>query len=508
MSNTVVLNFLPVDKYLFSSINRSQDSLALLLSRVKKQLSDCNIIAILRDSYATFNSEELISRLKEQNIEPIILTDFSNSSILSALPKGDGSLLYFLQGDAPFYDFSEAKKMAENHIKYGLQLSNGDGFPEGLIPEIISADILDALIELNKRDSAKKVDLSNGDSIFSLIMVDINSFDIDTILAEEDYSLLRVKLYSRGLHHTTICKAVGSSDIEGAHQISKFIGDNPKILRTQPAFYNIQINEQCPQKCSYCPYPTMREDVLSKGKEMSSKLLNKILSQAVELSDKAVISFSLWGEASLHSDIEAMILTVMSYPSLDLLIETSGIGWDKNLVQKLANEYKDRITWIISMDSDDKQEYQNIRGDGFEEAQSFAILMSELVKENCFIQAIRLKESEDSLVKFWERWNKDGQPLIQKYDNFCLALADKKVVDLSPIKRFPCWHLKRDINILVDGKVPLCREDLKCEYSVGDLTVDSLKAVFANGEESYLKQCNGEYNKLCRSCDEYYTFNF
>ena len=58
----------------------------------------------------------------------------------------------------------------------------------------------------------------------------------------------------------------------------------------------------------------------------------------------------------------------------------------------------------------------------------------------------RMEENEEWIEKFLESWRafKD-RILIQKYNNFCKAFENKKVVDLSPLKRFACWKLQREM---------------------------------------------------------------
>ncbi|HEB11250.1 MAG TPA: spiro-SPASM protein, partial [Spirochaetales bacterium] len=75
-------------------------------------------------------------------------------------------------------------------------------------------------------------------------------------------------------------------------------------------------------------------------------------------------------------------------------------------------------------------------------------------------------------------------------------------------KRFPCWHIKRDVNILLDGSVPLCREDISAGHILGNVLKPGLAEVWENGKVFYLEQLKGEYTDICQKCDEYYTYNF
>ena len=85
-----------------------------------------------------------------------------------------------------------------------------------------------------------------------------------------------------------------------------------------------------------------------------------------------------------------------------------------------------------------------------------------------WVQAVRMKENEEDLDVFYKTWKaKTENVIVQKYDSFSGLLPDRKVADLSPVERFPCWHLKRDMAILLDGTVPLCREDVRVAYRNG-----------------------------------------
>ena len=88
------------------------------------------------------------------------------------------------------------------------------------------------------------------------------------------------------------------------------------------------------------------------------------------------------------------------------------------------------------------------------------------------------------------------------------AFHDRSVTDLSPLKRMPCWHLKRDVNILIDGRVIMCREDLQAQTVWGNLLREPLDEIWSKGQVLYDRHLNQDYPDICRKCDEYYTFNF
>jgi len=124
-------------------------------------------------------------------------------------------------------------------------------------------------------------------------------------------------------------------------------------------------------------------------------------------------------------------------------------------------------------------------------------------------QMIRMKDNEEELELFYRSWKeKLSRVIIQKHDHFCSTIQDRRVADLSPLVRRPCWHLGRDMSILIDGTVPLCREDLYAARSLGNALTDELEHIWNNGAPVYEQHLCGNYEGMCGACDEFYTFNF
>jgi spiro-SPASM protein len=138
-----------------------------------------------------------------------------------------------------------------------------------------------------------------------------------------------------------------------------------------------------------------------------------------------------------------------------------------------------------------------------------AKVLHSLFPDHVYAQAVRMKQNEDPLEAFYRHWEGEtGRVIVQKYDSFGGYLPDHKVTDLSPLKRFPCWHIKRDLSVLMDGRVPMCREDLQAQTVLGNIFEDDLSEIWARGEPIYSEHLNGSFRSLCDGCDEYYTYNF
>jgi hypothetical protein len=68
------------------------------------------------------------------------------------------------------------------------------------------------------------------------------------------------------------------------------------------------------------------------------------------------------------------------------------------------------------------------------------------------------------------------------------------------------------MNILLDGRVPCCREDLNALKGNGgiwgNVFTEDLRLIWERGAVLYQEHCKAEYLRICALCDEYYTYNF
>jgi spiro-SPASM protein len=445
---------------------------------------------------------------------------------------------YFAWTDCPFLDPVLAGKLAERHRRFAAEYSYADGWPYGLAPELLSAGTAAILAKIIGDDPSEGGPVGR-DALFSVLQKDINAFDIETEISPVDLRCHRLNLCADSRRNLLLLKRFmdcESGKIPDTAAVERIIEKNPEILRTLPAFYPVQVFGGCPQNCAFCPWPqsaggpiTERRDYMETGKFES--LLEKITA----FSGDAVIDLSLWGELSLHPQKMELIEMVLRRPELSLVLETSGIGWKNDELERsaeLAAESVRRksesvqknpcvprntlppLSWIISLDAADPARYKEIRGAGFAEANDCAKKLLSLFPHDAYVQAVRVSGAEEDIERFYRSW-KEAAPstaniIIQKYDDFCGALPKKQASDLSPVKRRPCWHLLRDMPVLIDGTVPLCRDQIAANGGIilGNAFAEPLEQIWERGQRHYAEQAGARYNSLCAVCDEYYTYNF
>jgi spiro-SPASM protein len=463
-------------------------------------------------------------------------------NLLEALSShcADFDLTYFVWADCPFLDPELAKRLVDRHLRYAAEYSYADGWPYGIAPELLSPGTAAILAKILSDEDNGPVE---RDALFSVIQKDINAFDIETEISSVDLRCHRLRLCADSKRSMLLLKRfvqAYSAGIPDTSAIERIIAEKPEILRTLPAFYPVQVYGGCPQVCAFCPWPktggainggtiTERRDL------MEAERFDSLLEKITAFSGDAIIDLSLWGELSIHPQKMELIEMVLRRPELDLIIETSGIGWKDNELDKCAALVKTaapgknpfRLSWIVSLDTADPAHYREIRGGGFAEANDLAKKLLTLFPRDAYVQAVRTAGAEDDIEKFYRSW-KEVTPntsniIIQKYDDFCGFLPRKQASDLSPVQRQPCWHLMRDMPVLIDGTVPLCREQIAGSaindgaiyggINLGNAFTEPLETIWERGGRIYMEQAGQmpggkKYDSLCAGCDEYYTYNF
>jgi spiro-SPASM protein len=419
--------------------------------------------------------------------------------------------------DEPFLDSSLAAKMLEDFRRYRAEYGFADGYPVGLAAEIVASRVLPAIRKLASGTGSE----IGRDSLFAAIQKDINAFDIETDISPLDLRDLRLELACDTKRNRLLVERLAAAGVSDAPSALRLIPENLGLLRTLPAFIQVQVAAGCPQSCRLCAYPAFGGDILSVRRDMPRGNFASLLDQVVELCGDAVIDISLWGEPARHADIGGIIDEVLRRPTLSLIVETSGLGWDPKLAPGIAPRAGGRLDWVVSLDAWSPELYAELRGEGYREAVAFAERLIALFPGHAHVQMVRARENEAELEAFWCGWKeKTDKVIVQKYSRFAALLPERKVSDLSPLARRPCWHLKRDLSVLLDGTVPLCRD-----FSHGDLVLGNafearggrpagLAAAWAAGDAfhaEHIEACrpggSSPFPAPCEACDEYYTYN-
>ena len=356
-------------------------------------------------------------------------------------------------GDAPFINPDLILETIKEHTETAADFTYGEGFPLGLCPEAIETDLLPILAELNRNAPLPHR------SLFPYFEKQINDYDIAVVIAPQDSRRLRLSLFADSFRRLTLLTRLAAAS-NGA---------------VTPSVESLRL----------------------------------LLRRAEEVSGSFVVSLSMNCDPVCHSRFFEAAQAALESKASAVLIETAGLRWDAERAEALTAAAAGRLIWIVLLDAGTEEDYRKLRGEGFAEASAFAARMTAAFPKSVYIQAHRLKGYESAADAFYRVWKpKTDRLIIQKHDSFCGLVPEMKAVDLSPLKRFPCHHLKRELPILFDGTVPMCSEDLNRTVLRGNALTDDWQTLFDSVLRQYEEQVDGKYNGICGGCDEYYTFNF
>lgn len=456
-------------------------------------------------------------------------------TIINLCEKENATDFIFLYDDLPFVNEKLTKQLLKAHEEYKAEYTFADGYPNGFCPEVMNAGSAKILLNLIKSSNNS---IGNNkvcrSSLYDLLKIDINSFEVETVLAKNDWRLLRFNFDTDNKDHFISCKELfniiqkDKSLLENPDELSNKASNNIKILKTVPCFYNIQIADKCSGKCFYCPYPTNYKNKHGILPSESTNVMNKeklfsLIKQISDYSQNAVISLSLWGESFNHPDLISIIREITNYAGLSVFLETDGLLVTDDFCNKLKeisdninskNTQWPKIMIAVSLDSFTNQTYLKIRGveNSLEDSKKVIQKLTESIGPNVYPQLVRINENEDELESFFNYWKNNeneskGNLIIQKYDDFAQDLPEDKPADLSPVERNICWHLRRDMTILSNGDVTVCKEYI-LDNIIGNVFEQSIDKIWEKSDSLLQEQIDNCFNKKCGKCDEYYTYNF
>ena len=449
--------------------------------------------------------------------------------------ENSADYVIFTWNDLPFLNLELTQQMMESHTKYKSEYTFADGYPYGLSPELIDAGTLSILAQLSKTNQITLGEKAvERDSIYNLIKTDINSFEVEAEIAPEDWRLYRFAFHCGKKENFMQCRAlneaVSEKNITDANELSSIAANTLGCLKTVPGYYNIQIADKIHSNYIYLPYFSAYEEKnklspINATKCMRYDDFSGLIEKIAEFSEKAVINLSAWGEPLTNPDCLKMIEKILSYEGLSVFVETDGLLVDEAFCTQLGKIVEassprtngwQKVMFAVSFDSFSAKTYMQLHDGATEQDFNKAIqsvsLLQQVIPDAVYPQFVRINENEAELEGFYRFWNEKNNPsagnmIIQKYESFAGLLPERKPADLSPLERNPCWHLRRDMNILTNGDVTFCRCSVLSEV-IGNIFENTLEEIWKKTDAELKEQISKKYNNKCGKCDESYTYNF
>ena len=445
-------------------------------------------------------------------IDQCLVDGAGSHAVLSALRTAHSGYAWYVFIDlasalldpALITSFVETGKRQMAHYVYG------EHFPQGIAPEVLSAEALEILHGVSSGQDY----VFSDTAIFDLMGLDINAWDIEMVVSKKDFRRMRLDLRVLTEEAAFRMQALlkrdpGLSTDWAWDRLSDLLWSAPELLRIIPAYVELDLVDACQLACAFCPRILLPPPL---GEVMPLEVVRSLVEQVVAIAPEATIALSPFSEPLLHPDFVAILRLIMD-TGLRLVVETNGLALDEPLAKALAECDPERAIVIVSLDFSDPARYQREKGaELLQQAEDNLRRLLGLRSRNVWLQAIQFAGDDAGLDAFYERWKDHADAILpRKFNNWCQRLPGQPAVDLSPLVRTPCWHLARDLVIRVDGRVGMCKQDLEGEAFVGNVISDGVLAVWQQLGERWTAHCADEISRghaLCQVCDEWHTFNF
>lgn len=413
-----------------------------------------------------------------------------------------------LNAYSPLFDTESTREMIDEHQEHVFDYTFPENIPEGLMPELIEGDVAE-FIKYTVPDNVGMF----ARSIRETFERDISSYDCNIFISETNLNKFRVNFIPDNLNDFLVTEDIAfhHSTEYTLTKLETKITENPELIRKRPTYFEIELNT-VREKCPF--FISDRLKNIREG-EMKWDDLRNILAQISKFSVNPVVSFGLYGEPFLYSRINDLADELKKYPDMQFLFESRCLSGNMAPVEKALLLPNVKVLFDISFSLPDSFDQNKAPLDPvvpFEGYLSMEKKISALPeKEKIYIQFTRSTVNENELFRFYEIWKDySDRIVIKKPDTFGGLLDEFRVVDLSPVKRFPCLHLKHDIVIFSNGDVPICRQDYAGKYPAGNAVRDGIEKCWGSLSAEYHTQWSDNYNNppLCKGCDEWWVFNF
>ncbi len=407
-----------------------------------------------------------------------------------------------IEADSPFFDVSLMKEMLEIHTKYLAEFTYSENLPPGFACEIYWNELITGLPELEE----------NTLPLGEVIRHNINHFDVEMYYHSPDIRDRRISFLSRNSRDRrimgNIMKTAGNNP--GYDRIAEVLESDPSVMYVSPSYLEIELTGACDLDCIFCYRKTFEK---ARG-EMDASVIDRILEEMGTFRLPYTIAFGGSGEPLQHSRFYSLAEKVLDDPMVErLVIETNGTGADANFHTLFRHGKASKLQVIVNISGVDRDTYLSLHGaDCFDRVvANIEALKAIDSPAELYVQLLKINETEPFTDRYYDLWEEKGVSIVfQKQNTYLGNVEDRRYSDLSPLERKPCWHLLRDLAITSDGRVPYCRQDIRAEHGNHEIGKTDIIDIWKERKDRYLSHTREDYPAFpdCKSCDEWYTFNY
>ena len=278
------------------------------------------------------------------------------------------------------------------------------------------------------------------------------------------------------------------------------------IDKEYPAHLFLETTRACNLHCKSCP-----RSILTSGYgHMNFGLFKKIIDEA-GLFGRRNFCLHMLGEPLMHPEIVKLVGYIKSSPVRhSILLTTNGYFLDAAKAKTLIENKVDKI--VVSIFSLRKDRLNSLTGNTditkvVDNISSAVMLNKELSgKTNIYIRFLLHPENQDELESVSALAKRIGAHLeVRATHNYSGLITENSSKEVTPGKRYPCYHPWFSPAITWDGKVVLCCNDWNYSEILGDATKDTIASIWQSSRIKELRKLHlkGRYDEinLCKACN-------
>lgn len=423
--------------------------------------------------------------------------------------------LAVVNGIFPLLDIPLAEKIFSIHAEYRADISYGENLPPGISPYFVSRDLMESLDIMEAKDA----DLE-GPGIRAFVEKNINQFHAEVHYEEPDLRLMRLDFSlssKRSLEKAAVFYGRLKNKNAPYAELPSLISEKPDILVTFPSYIELEFSSTAAHKSYFSPLNYIAQEKHLLSRENFDRVKAYI---GEGLGDTSVCASGL-GEPLEHPDAVQYLSELLDTPDIRyVFVETNGIELAK-ILPLAEHKAAGKLRIIVLLNALEKfADYSSAPATMLEKIKTnMRALTQALTKagnnpqEIVYLQAFKVEENETEIDSLYALAEELGASfLFQKYNRYAGLMPERRVSDMTPLERYACWHLRRDLFIRANGDIAFCKQtvDQSKNSARGNLSVDKLADVWAKQRDDFAANFREQYpaHLPCANCDEYFTFNF
>jgi MoaA/NifB/PqqE/SkfB family radical SAM enzyme len=267
------------------------------------------------------------------------------------------------------------------------------------------------------------------------------------------------------------------------------------MVRADPALYAgrlpriVDVELTTAGRVDFADGPLARE---LPARHMDRELFGKLLADLAAYDD-VLLTVGGAGDPLAHPEVFDFLKLARERGIYGLHLETAGPLLDEAAARRLLDLDLDVIS--VRLGAAAAGTYRQLTGrDDFERTCANIERLAELRRASgrewpyVVVEAAKRVEVEPELLDFFDRWTEKADwAVIRPASDWAGRFPDRAAVHLNLAERLGCRRLMKELVVLGDGTVPVCRLDYAPAEPAGDLRRQSLGELWTSGRIAALR---------------------